>query len=130
MVSRVAIVTDTTACIPRDQVEKYSIEVVPVVFLFGYESYRDGIDMSAAEFYARLKESKKLPTTSGSSPDPYLEAYRKVSQRASGILCITLPAKLSGMFNSALLAREMAEESLPNVSWFWQQLRQQLWGRA
>ena len=116
MANRVAIVTDSTACIPKEQVENYGIEVVPVVFVFGDKSYLDGIDMSPAEFYARLRRAKKLPTTSGSLPGPYLEAYRKASRRASIILCITLPSKLSGMFNSAQLATEMAKETLPNVA--------------
>ena len=116
MANKVAIVTDTTACIPKEQVEKYGIEVVPVEFTFGDKSYRDGIDMTPTEFYVRLRQAKKLPTTSGCLPGPYLEAYRKVSQRASSILCITLPSKLSGMFNSAQLAMEMAKDALPNVA--------------
>ena len=116
MANKVAIVTDTTACIPPELAEKYGIELVPVVFVFGDESYRDGIDMSTAEFYARLRQAKKLPTTSGSLPGPYLEAYRKASQRAASILCITVPAKLSGMVYSARLAVEMAKEALPNVT--------------
>jgi len=116
MANKVAIVTDSTACIPREQVEKYSIEVVPVIFVFGDRSYRDGIDMSPAEFYARLKRAKKLPTTSGCLPDAYLEAYRKASRRASSILCITVPSKFSGMFNSAQMAVEMAKESLPHLA--------------
>jgi len=108
-------VTDTTACIPKEQVEKYDIEVVAVNFIFGDKVYRDGIDMTPTEFYTRLRQVKKPPTTSGSVPDPFLEAYRKASQRAASILCITIPAKLSGMFNSAQLAKEMAKEALPDV---------------
>ena len=115
MVNKVAIVTDTTACIPKEQVEKYDIEVVPVDFIFRDKVYRDGIDMTPTEFYTRLRQVKKLPTTSGSLPDPFLEAYRKASQKAASILCITLPAKLSGMFNSANIAAEMAKEALPDV---------------
>jgi len=116
MVNKVAIVTDTIACIPNEQVEKYSIEVVPVEFIFGDKAYRDGIDMSPTEFYTRLRQAKKLPTTSGSLPGPFLEAYRKASQRAASILCITIPARLSGMFNSARLAKEMAKKALPDVN--------------
>ncbi|MAF85586.1 MAG: fatty acid-binding protein DegV [Dehalococcoidales bacterium] len=116
MVKKVAIVTDTTACIPQEQAEKYSIEVVPVNFIFGDKVYRDGIDMSPTEFYTRLRKVKKLPTTSGSLPDPFLEAYHKASQRAASILCITPPAKLSGMSNSARLAKETAKEALPDVA--------------
>ena len=115
MVNKVAIVTDTTACIPKEQVEKYDIEVVPVDFIFRDKVYRDGIDMTPTEFYTRLRQVKKLPTTSGSLPDPFLEAYRKASRKAASILCITLPAKLSGMFNSANIAAEMAKEALPDV---------------
>jgi len=115
MANKVAIVTDSIACIPKDQVEKYGIEVVPVVFIIEGKNYRDGIDMSPSQFYALLRRAKELPTTSGSLPGPFLEAYHKASQRATSILCITLPAKLSGMFNSAQLAMQMAKEALPNV---------------
>ena len=115
MANKVAIVTDTTACIPREMVEEYGIKLVPIVFIFGDESYRDGIDMSASEFYARLRQVEKLPTTAGSLPGPYLEAYREASQRGASILCITLPAKFSGLYNSAQLAVEMAKEALPDV---------------
>jgi len=112
---KVAIVTDTTACTPKEQAEKYGIEVVPVEFIFGDKSYRDGIDMSPSEFYTRLRQAKRLPTTSGSLPTPFLEAYGKASQKASSILCITLAAGLSGMFNSAQMAKGMAKETLPDV---------------
>lgn len=115
MANKVAIVTDTTACIPREQVEKYGIELVPVDIIFGDKVYRDGIDITPDQFYALLRQAEKLPTTSGSLPDPFLEAYREASKRAASILCITLPAKLSGMCNSAQLAKEMAKEALPDV---------------
>ena len=112
---KVAIVTDTTACIPQEQVKRYNIEVVPIQLIFEDRVYRDGIDISPTEFYALLRQADKLPTTSTSSPDPYLEAYRKASQRARSIFCITLSAKFSGIFNSAWLAKEMAETALPNL---------------
>ena len=70
MTHQVAIVTDTTACIPREQVEEYAIELVPIELVFGDKTYRDGIDISPAEFYALLKQAEKLPTTSGSLPAP------------------------------------------------------------
>jgi len=113
---KVAIVTDSTACIPGDIAEKFGIEIVPVVFIFGRETFRDGIDMTTSEFYTRLRKAKKLPTTSGSLTMPYLEAYRKASQRTNSILCITISSKLSGMLNSARVAREMAQSSLQGVT--------------
>jgi len=116
MINKVAIVTDTTACIPKEQVEKYGIQVVPIEFIFGDKVYRDGIDISPTEFYALLRQAEKLPTTAGSLPGPYLEAYRKASKEASGILCITESSKFSGMFNSAQVAIEMAKKDIPDIA--------------
>jgi len=112
---KVAVVTDTTACIPQEQVTRYDIEVVPVQLIFEDKAYRDGMDISPTEFYALLRQANKLPTTSASSPDPYLEAYRKASQRAESILCLTEPSNFSAMVDSALVAKEMAKTALPNV---------------
>jgi len=113
---RVAIVSDTTACLLPEQVKEYDIEVVPVALIFEDKVYRDGIDISPADFYALLQHAKKLPTTSGSSPGPYLEAYEKASQKAESIVCITEPSGFSAMFNSARLAMEMARTTLTGVA--------------
>lgn len=113
---KVAVVTDTTACIPQELVAELGIEVVPVTLIFDDKVFRDGIDISPTEFYALLRKAEKLPTTSSSSPDPYLEAYRKASQMAESILCITESAKFSAMFNSAQVARDMIKASLPKLA--------------
>jgi DegV family protein with EDD domain len=112
---KVAIVTDTTACVPQEQVTEYDIEVVPVQLIFEDKTYRDGIDISPSEFYTRLREAKIMPTTSSSSPSPYLEAYRNASQKAQSILCLTEPSKFSAMFDSAKVAMEMARNTLQGV---------------
>ena len=111
----VAIVTDTTACVPQEQVERYDIEVVPVQLIIDNKSYRDGIDISPSEFYAKLRNEKKMPTTSSSSPEPYLEAYRKASQKAKSILCLTEPSKFSAMFDSAKVAVETTMKTIRNI---------------
>jgi DegV family protein with EDD domain len=113
---KVAIVTDTTACVPPEQVAQYDIEVVPVQLIIGDETYRDGIDITPTEFYAQLRQSKKTPTTSSSSPEPYLEAYRSASLKASSILCLTEPSRFSAMFSSARVAMEMAKNTLQNIA--------------
>jgi DegV family protein with EDD domain len=113
---KVAVVTDTTACVPREQVVRYGIEVVPVQLIIENNTYRDGIDISPTEFYTLLRQEKKMPTTSSSSPGPYLEAYRKASQRAGSILCLTEPSRFSVMFDSARVAADMAGDALPGVA--------------
>ena len=114
--TKVAIVTDTTACIPREQVARYDIEIVPVQLIFEDKTYRDGIDISPTEFYTLMRQADKLPTTSSSSPAPYLEAFRKASQRAKSVLCLTEPSKFSAMYTSALVAKDMAKTAIPEVA--------------
>ncbi len=116
MANKVVIVTDTTACIPQEKVTEYDIELVSVELIFDDKVYRDGIDITTAQFYSLLRQADKLPTTSGSLPGPYLEAYRRASRRANGIVCITESSNFSGMFNSALLAKEMAKKKLSGVA--------------
>jgi DegV family protein with EDD domain len=113
---KVAVVTDTTACVPQEQVTRYGIEVVPIQLIIDNKAYRDGIDINPTEFYTLLRQAKKMPTTSSSSPEHYLEAFRRASQRATGILCLTEPAKFSAMYNSARIAADIAGDTLPGVA--------------
>jgi len=113
---KVAIVTDTTACIPQEQVVRYGIDLVPVLLICGNKNYRDGIDISASEFYTLLRQSTNTVSTSSSSPHAYLDAFRKASEQAESVLCLTEPSRFSAMFESATIAREMARTSLPSVA--------------
>ncbi len=112
---RTIVVTDTTACVPPERVERLGIEVVPVQLVFEDRTYRDGIDISPSEFYKMLREARKMPTSSTSSPEPYLDAFRRAGQRASDILCLTEPSRFSAMFQSARLAADIARKEFPNI---------------
>jgi DegV family protein with EDD domain len=63
-----------------------------------------------------LRKSKKMPTTSASSPTPYLEAFQNASRKAHNIICLTEPAKFSAMFNSARTASEMAKNTIHDAT--------------
>ena len=56
---KVAIVTDTTACVPLEYVKQLDIEVVPVQLIFEDRSLRDGIDITPTEFYALLRRESE-----------------------------------------------------------------------
>jgi DegV family protein with EDD domain len=114
--NKVAIVTDTTACVPPEYVTRFGIEVVPVPLIIEEKTYRDGIDISPAEFYALLRRVKTTPTTSSSSPQLYLNAFCHASRQAQGILCLTEPAKFSAMYASARVAMETAKDTLKGVA--------------
>ena len=99
----------------KEQVSKYGIEVVPVQLILGNNTYRDGIDISPTEFYDQLRHSKKRPTTSSSSPEPYLEAFENASRKAPYVLCFPEPRKFSAMFDSANVAVEKAKKIIKDT---------------
>lgn len=109
----VHIVTDSTCDLPRELVERYPIEVVPLTVFFGEEALLDGVDIDAESFYRRLASSRVLPRTSQPSVEQFVAAYRKVFARgADAVASIHISAKLSGTLNSARLA---AAEVVPEV---------------
>lgn len=111
----VAIVTDSTVCLPPELVEKYGIEIVPMEFIHEGKVYRDGVDMSPSDFYRMLAKSKKLPTTSAPSPGTYFEVLKRVAKRTKSILIIAPSAKFSHAFDSARAAADMGKEKLQAV---------------
>lgn len=114
--SKIGIVVDTGSTIPAELVKEYEIEVVPMITVFGDKPYRDWIDLKTpAELFKLIDKSDKFPTTSAPPPTDYLEVYRRLSQKVDSILCVTISSKMSMSFESATLAKEMAQKELPNV---------------
>lgn len=101
----VKIVTDSTSDLPEDLVRELGITVVPLYVNFGQDSYRDGVDLKAEEFYDRLVKGPALPTTSQPTPADFTEVYRRLSQETDEIVSIHVSPKLSGTYNSAELGR-------------------------
>jgi DegV family protein with EDD domain len=102
------IITDSVADIPLAVARDLGITVVPLLFRFGEQSFRDGVDMGADEFYAKLRTSPEPPQTSVPTPAAFAEAFDAATADGSTALAITLSAKLSGTFNSALQGRALS----------------------
>jgi DegV family protein with EDD domain len=98
----VKIVTDSVSDLPPEIASELGITVIPLNVRFGEEVYRDGIDLTAEQFYEKLKYSKTLPVTSVPSPQSFADAYDKLAEEADEILVITLSSKLSGTYEVAL----------------------------
>jgi len=113
---KVAIVADSTCCLPQELVEKYDICVVPLQIVYEGRSYNDGIDISPGEVYKIMRQKQNLPTTSTASAGDFLNAYRQLSLKAENILCITLTSLQSQTFEAASIAKEMAKEEIPNTT--------------
>ncbi len=104
--SKIAIITDSTANLPVEWVKQYDIQVVPLTIHWGEESYRDGIDITPAEFYAKLAHSKAWPTTSQPSVQDFLQVYERAAEHADGIIVPLISSGISGTVSSAQLAAE------------------------
>ena len=105
--SKVAIVTDSTAYIPDEMLKQYNITVVPLILIWGEENFRDGIDMQPGEFYKRLASSKVMPTTSQATVLSMQDAFERLVEQGYDVLGIFISSKLSGTIQSAIQAREM-----------------------
>lgn len=103
----IKIVTDSTCDLPREFVEKYDIKVVPLSVNFGDDSYLDGIEISNKEFYDRLRNADKLPTTSQVSPGEFVEVFNEILDKDDEVLGIFLAKEFSGTFPSAKIAKDI-----------------------
>jgi DegV family protein with EDD domain len=99
-----AIILDSTADFPDARQQHANWRVVPLYVNFGTESYRDGVDLTAHEFYERLRTSPELPTTSQPTPADFLAVYEELAQRYERILSLHIASNLSGTFQSAGIA--------------------------
>ena len=105
--SKVAVVIDSTAYIPPDLVKKHNITVVPQVLIWDDKTYRDGVDIQPSEFFARLKTSKTMATTSQVSVADMQSIFQNLVEQGFDVLGIFISAKLSGTIQSATQAREL-----------------------
>lgn len=107
---KVAVITDSTACLPADLTSRYGITVVPVELTHRGRVYRDGVDITPTEVYELLAREKTLPTTSAPPPGAYLEAFQRLSRTASEAVVITVSSSFSHTYDSVCAAVEMARE--------------------
>jgi DegV family protein with EDD domain len=112
---RIAFVTDSTAGMPPDQVDRYRVTVIPLQVVFGTETFRDGVDLTQAEFFKRLKASKTLPTTSQPTTGDFEQAYKKLldDPEVDSIIGVHISSKLSGTYSAAKQAAERMGEGNP-----------------
>lgn len=107
--SKIAFVTDSTAYLSQQQVEEYGVTVVPLSVVFEGEVYREGVDLSAADFYTRLVNSKSFPTTSQPPVGEFAAVFERLLADHDTVMCLLLSRNLSGTVQSAEAAAQMVE---------------------
>ena len=100
-----AIVLDSTADYPDAREHHPNWRVVPLYVNFGTESYKDGVELTATEFYDRLRSANETPTTSQPTPGDFASVYEELSGYER-ILSVHLASNLSGTFQSAVTAAD------------------------
>ncbi|WP_088105055.1 DegV family protein [Halalkalibacter urbisdiaboli] len=112
--SKVKIVTDSTADIPKELAEELNITVVPLNVIFSEEeTYEDGVTLTSQDFYQKLMVEETIPTTSQPTPFQFEEVYRSLAEQGeTNIISIHLSSKLSGTFQAASIASQSFDEEI------------------
>lgn len=105
----IQIICDSLADIPKELVEKYNIKIIPLTIRINEVDYKDGVDISNAEFYEKLKESDEMPKTSQATYIQFEEVFRKYTDEGKSILYISGSSKVTGTYQSALMAKNDIE---------------------
>jgi DegV family protein with EDD domain len=101
------LVTDSTSDISPSDARALGVHVVPLIVRFGDEQYRDGVDIDADQFYAKLEQTGVHPTTSQPSPEVFAALYKTLlSDPEDHVVGLHISAKLSGTLQSATLAAQ------------------------
>jgi DegV family protein with EDD domain len=105
----VRVVTDSTADLPPELIRELDITVVPAYVGINGRCYRDGIDITPDEIYKQLVTSEIPITTSQPSPGDFAEVYKHVLKETDEIVSIQATSRLSGIYQSAVQAREIVK---------------------
>lgn len=100
----VKIIIDSTV----DVADRYKgkMKIVPLTVRFGNEEYKDRVELGAEEFYEKLVECEVMPSTSQANISDFEKVFREETESGDELIVITLSSKLSGTYNSAMIAAE------------------------
>jgi DegV family protein with EDD domain len=106
---KIKIITDSTCDLNKDIIERYNIEVLPLLVKIDDETYKDGEDITLQEYLYKMKSSEAFPTTTQVIPHRFYECYKKYLDEGYKIVSIHLSSKMSGTYQSACMAKNMLE---------------------
>ena len=106
----IKIICDSMVDIPKEIIEKYDIEVVPLTVIFNGVEYIDGIDIKNKEFYKMLRESDYMPKTSQVTYAQFKDVFERYKDE--DVLYIGGSSSASGTYQSAVLAKNDGYENV------------------
>lgn len=105
MMNNIKIICDSLSDIPKDLLEKYDIEVVPLTVILNGKEYKDGIDITKEEFYKILRDEKVYPKTSQATYAQFTEVFEKYIKEGKEIIYISGSSSATGTYQSANMAK-------------------------
>ncbi|WEK52841.1 MAG: DegV family protein [Candidatus Cohnella colombiensis] len=108
----VALVTDSTADIPKDVRERLNIAMVPLKVIVGEQSYLDNIELQPVEFYEMITKTGQLAKSSQPSPADFFEVFSSLIDQGYAVVCVNLSSAMSGTYQSACIAKSMFEDDV------------------
>lgn len=101
------LVTDSSADLPDELLEKHNIYMVPITVRVNGKEYRERVDITPRQFYQEMFASPKLPQTSQPAPAQFAQIFKELAGKGV-VLCLTLSSQLSGSFHSAVLGKDLS----------------------
>ncbi|MBA2175555.1 DegV family protein [Halobacillus locisalis] len=106
---KTAVLTDSTAYIPRKIRKEKQIHMVPLNVIFGHESYQEEVDILADDFYDMVKEGGDLPKTSQPSIGLMTEKLEELAADYDAVIAVHLSSGISGTYQGILAAGDMVD---------------------
>ena len=103
----IQIITDSTCDISPEKLNKLGVWMAPLKVIFNGKEYVDKKDLTTKEFYEKMKNEKKLPTTSQVNPDEFYKLFKRALDSGDKVIGIFISSELSGTYQSAVIAKEM-----------------------
>ncbi len=107
--SRMRVITDTGTDILDKEAQKLGIELVAIRSNFTDTVFSENTEAEFTRFYDKLRQTDTLPVSSQPSPAEFLELFEDAKEKQEEVVVITISSKLSGTYNGAMLAKDMAE---------------------
>lgn len=98
---KIAVLTDSSAYLSKEQQDKYQIDVVPIPLIWGDKTYYDLVDITSAEFYEKIEHTETLPTTSQPSfgqIEEFIDRY--VAEGYTDVIILTLSSGISSFYSN------------------------------
>ena len=108
---KITIIADSTCDLSEELKKEYGVKILPLYVNFENEVYKDGVDITPKELYAKVEQTKKLPKTSAASVGDYLTIFKEELDKGNDVLLITISSFFSSTYQNSLLASQDFDSS-------------------